>query len=258
VTRVTTALVTGGTSGIGAAFARAFAARGDDLVLVARNGERLAAVGADLQQRHGVRVEVLVADLAVREDVQRVAARLADPDRPVDLLVNNAGFGIRSRLVTEDLSAFEHGFEVMVHAVMVLSAAAGRAMTGRGHGAVVNVGSTAGYVTMGAYSALKAFVSVYTEALAIELRDTGVTATVLAPGWVRTEFHERADIGTGRIPAALWLDADELVAQCLRDVALGRVISIPSKRYQALILAARIAPRSLVRRASVLLSSGRH
>ncbi len=255
---MTTALVTGGTSGIGAAFARALAARGDDLVLVARNGERLAAVAADLESRHGVVVEVLVADLAVREDVRRVAARVADPDRPVDLLVNNAGFGLRSRLVTEDLSAVEHGYEVMVRAVMVLSAAAGKSMTGRGHGAIVNVGSTAGYVTMGAYSALKACVSVYTEALAVELRGTGVTATVLAPGWVRTEFHERADIGTSKIPKAMWLDADELVAECLRDVAAGRVISIPSRRYQALIWAARMAPRRLVRRASVLLSSGRH
>jgi short-subunit dehydrogenase len=255
---VTTALVTGGTSGIGAAFARALAARGDDLVLVARDAARLQATAADLGQRHGVAVEVLVADLADRADVQRVAERVADPARPVDLLVNNAGFGIRSRLVTDDLSAFEHGYEVMLHAVMVLCAAAGRAMTERGAGAIVNVGSTAAYTTMGSYAALKAFVGVYTEALANELLGTGVTATVLAPGWVRTEFHQRAEIGTSKIPSALWLEADELVEQCLRDVAAGRVISIPSRRYQALILAARLAPRGLVRRASIALSSGRH
>ncbi|GAA1429763.1 SDR family NAD(P)-dependent oxidoreductase [Microlunatus lacustris] len=253
-----TALVTGGTSGIGAAFARALAARGDDLVLVARDAERLASTAAQLRDQHGVDVEVLPADLAVRADVERVAARLADVARPVDLLVNNAGFGIRQRLTAEDLSAFEHGFDVMVHAVMMLSAAAARAMTARGRGAVVNVGSTAGYVTMGGYSALKAFVGVYTESLANELRGTGVTATVLCPGWVRTEFHERAEIGTGSIPSWLWLDADALVAECLRDVAAGKVISIPSRRYQALILAARLAPRPLVRRASRILSSNRH
>ncbi|WP_375424328.1 SDR family NAD(P)-dependent oxidoreductase [uncultured Friedmanniella sp.] len=255
---MTTALVTGGTSGIGAAFARALAARGDDLVLVARDADRLRSTAAELQRSHGITVEALAADLAVREDVERVAQRLAEVERPVDLLVNNAGFGIRSRLVSADLSAFEQGYEVMVHALMVLSAAAGRAMTDRGHGAIVNVGSTAAYTTMGSYAALKAFVGVYTEALANELRGTGVTATVLAPGWVRTEFHERADIGTGKIPAALWLNADDLVAECLRDVAAGRVLSIPSRRYQALIWAARLAPRVLVRRASVLLSSGRH
>jgi short-subunit dehydrogenase len=111
---------------------------------------------------------------------------------------------------------------------------------------------------MGAYSALKAFVGVYTESLANEVRGTGVTATVLCPGWVRTEFHQRAAIGTGSIPSWLWLDADSLVADCLRDVAAGKVISIPSRRYRALILAARLAPRPLVRRASRALSSGRH
>ena len=253
-----TALVTGGTSGIGAAFARALATRGEDLVLVARDPARLEQTATDLRTRHGVDVEVLTADLAVRDDVERVAARLGDVARPVDLLVNNAGFGLRQRLTAEDLSAFEHGFEVMGHAVMRLSGAAARAMTARGTGAIVNVGSTAGYVTMGAYSALKAFVGVYTESLANEVRGTGVTATVLCPGWVRTEFHERAAIGTGSIPSWLWLDADSLVADCLRDVAAGKVISIPSWRYRALILAARLAPRPLVRRASRALSSGRH
>jgi short-subunit dehydrogenase len=253
-----TALVTGGTAGIGAAFARALAARGDDLVLVARDAERLASTAAELRHQHGVEVEVLTADLAVQADVRRVAARLGDATRPVDLLVNNAGFGIRQRLTAEDLSAFEHGFDVMLHAVVVLSGAAARAMTSRGRGAVVNVGSTAGYVTMGGYSALKAFVGVYTESLANELHGTGVTATVLCPGWVRTEFHERADIGTTSIPAWLWLDADALVAECLRDVAVGKVISIPSRRYRALILAARLAPRPLVRRASRAVSSSRH
>ena len=253
-----TALVTGGTSGIGAAFARALAARGDDLVLVARDATRLESVAAGLRERHGVDVETLTADLAVRADVDRVAERLTSDERPVDLLVNNAGFGLRGRLTAEDLSPFKHGFEVMVHAVMVLAAAAGRTMSARGRGAIVNVGSTAGYVTMGGYSALKALVGVYTESLANELRGTGVTVTLLAPGWVRTEFHERAAIGTGKIPGFMWLQADDLVAACLRDVAAGKVISIPSKRYRALIFAARHAPRSLVRRASALLSSGRH
>jgi hypothetical protein len=111
---------------------------------------------------------------------------------------------------------------------------------------------------MGGYSALKTWVSAYTESLAVELRDSGVTVTVLAPGWVRTEFHGRADIGTSKIPGFLWLDADALVAECLRDVQRGKVVSIPSRRYKVLIFLARHAPRSAVRRASVLLSSGRH
>jgi len=255
---VATALVTGGTSGIGAAFARALAARGDDLVLVARDATRLESVAAGLRQRHGVRVETLPADLAVRADVDRVAERLTSDDRPVDLLVNNAGFGLRGRLTAEDLSPFKHGFEVMVHAVMVLASAAGRAMSARGRGAIVNVGSTAGYVTMGGYSALKAFVGVYTESLANELRGTGVTATVLAPGWVRTEFHERAAIGTSSIPGFLWLEADALVAACLRDVAAGKVISVPSKRYAFLMGLLRQLPRGAVRTISRKVTSSRH
>jgi len=255
---VATALVTGGTAGIGAAFARALAARGDDLVLVARDAARLEQVAAALREQHGVSVEILTADLAKRADVERVAERLTSDEDPVDLLVNNAGFGIRGRLTSADLSSFEHGFEVMVHAVMVLAAAAARSMSARGRGAIVNVGSTAGYVTMGGYSALKAFVGVYTESLANELRGTGVTVTLLAPGWVRTEFHERAEIGTGSIPGFLWLQADDLVAACLRDVAAGKVISIPSWRYRALIFTVRHAPRALVRRASAALSSSRH
>ena len=131
-------------------------------------------------------------------------------------------------------------------------------MRERGHGAIVNVGSTAGFLSMGSYSAVKAWVMTWSEGLSNELAGTGVTVTVLAPGWVRTEFHSRADIRTSSIPAALWLDADALVAECLEDVARGKVVSIPSRRYRALIWAAHHAPRSAVRAASRRLSSGRH
>lgn len=253
-----TALVTGGTSGIGAAFARALAARGDDLVLVARDRDRLAASAAELTAAYGVRVEVLPADLGSRDDVQRVAARLADDEQPVDLLVNNAGFGIPASLVAADTTPHERGIDVMIRAVLLLGAAAGRAMRARGRGAIVVVSSTAGYVTMGSYSAVKAWATSYAEGLAVELAGSGVTVTALCPGWVRTEFHQRAEIGTSAIPAALWLDADALVEQCLRDVAAGKVISIPTRRYQALIGLVRLAPRRAVRAASARLSSGRH
>ena len=253
-----TALVTGGTSGIGAAFARQLAARGDDLVLVARDEARLESSAAELRETYGVAVEVLPADLAVRDQVLRVAARLTDPARPVDLLVNNAGFGVHHRLTDPDPGPHEHAIDVMITAVLVLGGAAGRAMGGRGHGAVINVASTAGYLAMGSYSAIKAWALTYSESLANELAGTGVTVTALAPGWVRTEFHERASIGTSSIPGALWLDADALVAECLADVARGKVVSIPSKRYRALMWAVRHAPRSAVRAASRKLSSGRH
>ena len=253
-----TALVTGGTSGIGAAFARALAARGDDLVLVGRNGDRLDQTAAELKERHGVAVEVIVADLGQRADAVRVAERLSSAERPVDLLVNNAGFGVHVPMTAADTSPHEYAFDVMCRAVLILSAAAARAMRERGRGSIVNVSSTAGFVTMGTYSAIKAWATVFTEGLAVELAGSGVTVTALCPGWVRTEFHERANIATTKIPGALWLDADRVVADCLRDVGRGRVISLPSRRYQALISLARHAPRRVVRAASAQLSSSRH
>lgn len=255
---MTTALVTGGTSGIGAAFARALAARGDDLVLVARDADRLAEMATRLTEAHGIDVEVMSADLGLREDVQRVAARLQSTEQPIDLLVSNAGFGVRARLVTEDTTPHEHAIDVMIRAVLMLGAAAGRTMKARGRGTIINVASTAGFVTMGGYSAIKAWVTVYSEGLANELDGSGVQVTALCPGWVRTEFHERADIRTSKIPDQLWLDADRVVADCLADVEHHKVISIPSKRYKALILATRLAPRTAVRAVSRKLSSGRH
>lgn len=255
---MTTALVTGGTSGIGAAFARALAARGDDLVLVARDAGRLAGMATELTDAHGIEVEVMSADLGDRDDVLRVAARLQSTEQPIDLLVNSAGFGVPYALTHADTAPHEHAIDVMIRAVLMLGASAGRAMKARGQGSIVNVSSTAGFVTMGGYSAIKAWVTVYSEGLANELRGSGVQVTALCPGWVRTEFHERADIRTSKIPDQLWLDADRLVADCLLDVAHHKVISIPSKRYQALILAARVAPRSAIRAVSRKLSSGRH
>jgi short-subunit dehydrogenase len=219
-----TALVTGGTSGIGAAFAKELARRGFDLVLVARDAERLEGE-AERYRAAGRRVEVLVADLADRADVQRVAARLEDRQRPIE--------------------------------VLVLSGAAARAMRERGHGSIVNVSSTAGFITMGAYSAIKAWVTAYTEGLAGELHGTGVRVMALAPGWVHTEFHERAGVPVSGIPEALWIDADELVAAAMKDLVRGRVVSIPTVRYKSLMFLARHAPRGGVRAVSRALSGRR-
>jgi uncharacterized protein len=253
-----TALITGGTSGIGAAFARALAARGDDLVLVARKADRLSDMATELKERYAVSVETIVADLAVRNEVLGVAERLASVEQPIDLLVNNAGFGVRSKLTTADTTPHEHAIDVMIRAVLILSAAAGRAMRQRGSGTIINVSSTASFVTMGNYSAIKAWVRYYTEGLANELRGTGVKVTALCPGWVRTEFHERANINTAPIPSLLWLDADRVVADCLEDAAGGKVISIPSKRYQLMITVCEHLPHRTLRAVSRKMTASRH
>ncbi|MCU1514259.1 MAG: Short-chain dehydrogenase [Microbacteriaceae bacterium] len=250
------ALVTGGTSGIGAAFARQLAAQGFDLVLVARSADRLELMATELRAT-GRSVEVMQGDLSDRGDVARIAARLEDSNKPIDLLVNNAGFGIHSAITDPDLTELDRGFEVMCRAVHVLSGAAARGMMPRGTGHILNVSSTAGYITMGSYSAMKAWVTSFTEGLAVELRGTGVGVTVLCPGWARTEFHDRAGIRKSSIPNFLWLDAEQLVRASLRDISRGKVISIPTLRYRTLIWLARHAPRSWIRKVSGAISSSR-
>jgi uncharacterized protein len=253
-----TALITGGTSGIGAAFARALAARGDDLVLVARNADRLAEMATELKEHYAVNVETIVTDLAVRSEAVGIAERLASIEQPIDLLVSNAGFGVRTKLTEADTTPHEHAIDVMIRAVLMLGAAAGRAMRQRGSGTIINVSSTAGFVAMGSYSAIKAWVTAYSESLANELHGTGVKVVALCPGWVRTEFHERAQINIGSIPQLLWLDADRLVAACLKDADAGKVISIPSKRYKVLITICEHLPHRALRAVSRKLTSGRH
>ena len=239
-----TALVTGGTSGIGAAFARSLARRGFDLVLVARDTQRLESTARELGAAHGIHVETLTADLAETEDLLHVAERLEDPDRPVDMLVNNAGFSVKVPYTAQDFSQHEAGFQVMCAAVARLSGAAARAMTARHSGWIVNVTSTSGCVTMGDYSAIKAYATAMTESLAVELHGTGVHVTALLPGWVRTEFH-------------MWLDADRLVEEALADVARGKVISVPTLRYKVMVTALRHLPRPTVRWISRQISSVR-
>ncbi|TDC46439.1 SDR family NAD(P)-dependent oxidoreductase [Jiangella ureilytica] len=251
------ALVTGGTSGIGLAFAEALAARGCDLVLVARDGDRLERTAGELREKHGVDVEVLKADLADRTQADIVVARLTDRDSPVEVFVNNAGKGVHARLATDDTSEHEQAIDLMITAVVVLGAAAARTMRERGHGVIVNVSSVAGLITMGGYSAVKSFVRTYSESLSLELAGTGVQVTALLPGWVRTEFHERAGIRTGSIPSSLWLDADRVVADCLADVEKRRDRSVPSARFKVLAWLAEHAPRAAVRKVTARLVSGR-
>ncbi|MFC3689429.1 SDR family NAD(P)-dependent oxidoreductase [Aquipuribacter hungaricus] len=250
-----TALVTGPTAGIGYSFARALAARGHDLVLVSRDEDRLAVVAAELGARYTVDVEVLPADLSDRAQVDRVAQRLRDDDRPVDLLVNNAGFGLAAPFVGGDLDGELRQLDVMGTAVLVLCHAAVPGMVARGRGAVVNVSSVAGFGPMGTYSAVKAWCTSFTESLSAVLAGTGVTATALCPGFVRTEFHSRAGMDVGRRASGWWLDPDDLVEDCLRDVRRGRAVSVPSRRYRALVVLLGLLPAGTYR--ARLLRSGR-
>ncbi|MFN8099860.1 MAG: SDR family oxidoreductase [Dermatophilaceae bacterium] len=249
---MTTALITGATAGIGLEFATQLAARGHDLVLVARDTTRLEETAGRLGAAYGIRVEVLPADLSARRQLQRVADRVADHARPVDILVNNAGYGLEGGFLDNDLATEEAMFDVLCRAVLVLSHAAAGAMVARGSGQIVNVSSVAGYLASGSYAAAKAYVTVLTESLATRLAGTGVTATAVCPGFVRTQFHQRAGLDMRGLPGFVWLDAKGLVRDALAATDAGKVVVVPSRRYQAAVGLLKLAPRRLARSPAVV------
>lgn len=247
---MTTALITGATAGIGAEFARQLAARGNDLVLVARDEERLTAFAAELTARHRVQCEVLRADLTDRAQLATVEDRLRDRTRPVDVLVNNAGFGVNQLFVDGDVDAEQQMIDVLVVAVMRLTHAALPGMVARGTGGVINVSSVASFIAGGTYSAAKAWATVFSESVDRQVSGTGVTVMALCPGFTHTEFHQRADMDVSHLPDWMWLDAPALVSSALKDFGRGKPISVPGAQYKALSTLARYLPRPVVRRAS--------
>ena len=250
------ALITGPTSGLGAGFARRYAIDGYDLVLVARDVERLERLGAELHDEAGANVEVLPADLAAAADRAKVADRLA---AGVRILVNNAGFGTSGEFWTADLEVLQAQLDVNVTAVMQLTRAALPPMLDAGAGTVINVASVAGLLPGrgSTYSASKAWVISFSEGLANGLTDSGVGVHALCPGFVHTEFHERAGIDMASTPAILWLEVDDVVRDCLAEVAKGEVIIVPGLQYKALTTAGRMVPRRLVRAMTKLVGKGR-
>ncbi len=243
-----TALITGPTAGIGASFAHQLAAKGYDLVLVARDQSRLDALAAQVRQEYGVAAEVMVADLSDRTALADVERRVADPERPVALLVNNAGFGHKQPFLENSVEDEQQMLDVLVTAVLRLSHAALGAMVARGDGAIVNVSSVAGFLPRGTYSAAKAYVTSMSEWADLTYRDQGVRVMALCPGFTKTEFHERMDVSRDSAPSWMWLDADRLVADALVDLERGRRVSVPSKRYKAMIGAVRYTPTSVLSR----------
>ncbi|MDJ0466487.1 SDR family oxidoreductase [Streptomyces sp. H27-C3] len=252
---MTTALITGATAGIGAAFARRLATDGHNLVLVARDAKRLHEQATELHDRHGIEAEVLTADLSTEDGIAAVEARLSDRRQPVDLLVNNAGFGNKGRFLEVPMADELTMLKVHCEAVLRLTAAACGGMKERGRGGVVNVASVAAFVPRGTYGASKSWVVQFTQGVARDLSGSGVRLMALCPGFVRTEFHERAGMGTDNIPDWMWLDADKLVSSAMGDLARGKTLSVPDPRYKALMGAVKLAPRGLL--GGITLKTGR-
>ncbi|MEU9131117.1 SDR family oxidoreductase [Kitasatospora sp. NPDC048540] len=239
---MTTALITGATAGIGAAFARRLARDGRDLVLVARDRERLAATAEELAKKYGVQVETLPADLATDHGIGAVEERLRDGGRPVDILINNAGFGNRGAFLDVPVQDELDMLKVHVEAVLRTTTAALPGMRERGRGGIVNVASVAAFLPRGTYGATKAWVVSFTQGIARDLGGSGVRLQALCPGFTRTEFHQRAGMGTGNVPAWGWLSAERVVDESLRDLARGRSLSVPGKRYKLAVAVARLLP----------------
>lgn len=240
------ALVTGGTAGIGHEYAVQLAARGSDLVLVARDAARLGQVAQDLNRRYGVEVETIVADLGVPEQLARVEARLVDPEQPITLLVNNAGFGLKHRFGDNPVAAEQAMLDVLVTAVMRLSHAALGAMSERGSGGIINVSSVAAFLPRGTYSAAKAYVNSFGRWAHAEYAGQGVTVQTVCPGFTKTEFHQRMDVTRGS--GFLWLDVERLVRESLADFDAGKALSIPSKRYKAIVALTRAVPTAVLQK----------
>lgn len=242
--------MTGASSGIGAAFAQRLAQHGYALVLVARDGSRLSGMREELLQAGAASVDVLAADLTHPEQRDAVCERLEDASRPIDLLVNNAGMGLGKNFLASTRKELRGQVELNVTAVLELTRAAVPGMTARGRGGIINISSVAGLIPGRgtAYSASKAWVTSFTESIGMDVRRHGVRMLAVHPGFVRTEFHERAGIDMSRKPSFLYVPMTTVVDQSLRALWAGKMLVTPGPLYKVLAGASRLLPRGLVRR----------
>jgi short-subunit dehydrogenase len=243
-------MVTGASSGIGAAFATALARQGFDIVLVARNRERLEDVARRLRSERDVAVEVVSADLTDASERQLVETRLAS-DATIDVLINDAGVATVGRFA--DLDAELSGTQIALNIVAVarLTRAALPGMIARGRGAIVNVSSIAAFVPArfaATYAATKAYLNSFSESLHEELRGSGVQVQVLCPGFTRTAFVARAGADEASIPRPAWMTPEDVVAQSLAALRRGRAVCVPGLRNRALMIMLTSLPRRWARR----------
>ncbi len=232
------ALIIGASSGLGAEFARQLAAKGYDLLLVARREEKLKTIASALVQKYPITVEVFRADLANESDFDRLEQKIFQ-SQPIDLLVNNAGFATVGRFTAVDSAKHQAMVRVHVEAPVRLSRLVLPSMIARDQGAIINVASVAAFLPAprnSIYCASKMFLVVFTEALHEELRKTGIKVQALCPGFTLTEFHDTSEYtgidARSDIPGFLWLKADQVVRRSLADLEKGRVVSIPGTAYK--------------------------
>lgn len=240
------ALVTGASSGIGREIARQLAAEGTELVLVARNQTRLLELAAEVD----VAAQVLVADLGDPTERSYVEDRLRDSEAPIDLLVNNAGFGNMGTVTDLDLERESAVVDVNVIALHRLALVAAPRMVARGGGGILNVSSMAGFMANpegATYAATKAFVTTFSESLHTDLKKHGVHVTALCPGFTRTEFQDRADYDTSNLPDIVWQTPEAVARDGLAGVARNSAVVIPGVQNKMGAAVINAMPRRLVR-----------
>ena len=243
-----TALITGPTTGIGAAFARLLAKNKFDLILVARDKKRLDQTAKSLTKEFGVKVEVISADLTKAAQLAKIEKRVASKNKPIEVLINNAGFGLNKSFLTSEVEREQELLDVLVTAPMRLTHAVLPVMKDRNIGTVINVSSVAGWIAGGTYSAAKSYLTVLTESLHTELRGSNIKISVLCPGFTKTEFHQRARIKMGGLPEFMWLSAEKVVAKSWSDTLSGKAVSVPGWQFLILSMISRFGPRPFVRR----------
>lgn len=240
------ALITGATAGIGESFSRLLAEKGFNLILVARDLPRLNERAQGLESNYKVEVKVIQADLATDAGCQNIEDFISANE--VEVLVNNAGFGINKSFLVSDLAAEQQMFDVLVRTPMRLMHAILPGMKERNSGTVINVSSVAAWIAGGTYSASKSYLTVLSESLHTELAGTNVRICALAPGFTRTEFHQRGRMKMSALPNFMWLNSDELVAKAWSDTEKGSALSIPGWQYILLSSFLRFGPRPLIRK----------
>ena len=240
------ALVTGATAGIGESFCRLLADNNYNIVLVARDLPRLQERAIQLKAKFNVETHVIQADLSTDAGCSVVEQYLAS--NQVDVLINNAGFGLNKAFTMSELKAEQEMFDVLVRTPMRLMHVVLPGMKQRNKGVVINVSSVAGYIAGGSYSAAKSYLTVISESLHTELAETNIKVSALCPGFTRTEFHQRGRMSMKGLPIFMWLNSDKLVAKAWSDALKGKAVSIPGWQYQILVFVIQSLPRSIIRK----------
>ena len=240
------ALVTGATAGIGESFTRLLAENNYNIVLVARDLPRLNERAVQLQTQYKVQTHVIQADLATDAGCAVVEQYIAN--NQIEVLINNAGFGINKAFTVSALDAEQQLLDVLVRTPMRLMHVALPLMKHRNKGVIINVSSVAGFIAGGTYSAAKSYLTVLTESLHTELSGTNIKICALCPGFTRTEFHQRGRMSMKGLPSFMWLDSDKLVAKAWSDALKGEAVSIPGWQYQLLVFVIQTLPRSIIRK----------